>query len=77
VTSHVIVEALMYSLPMIAVRSVQGSVEWYRRLLNCGTDNVSEEFARLRSAERILLLLHDWDAEEHSAWENDRAALSQ
>jgi hypothetical protein len=59
----------MYSLPMIAVRNVRASGQWYSRLLACGTDDVAEDFGRLRSDERILLLLHNWEAEEHGAWE--------
>jgi catechol 2,3-dioxygenase-like lactoylglutathione lyase family enzyme len=59
----------MYSLPMIAVRDVRASEQWYSKLLSCGIDHVAEDFGRLRSNGRILLLLHAWDAEEHGAWE--------
>ena len=59
----------MYGLPMIAVRKPRASAQWYRRLLGCETDDVAEDFNRLGSAERTLLLLHSWDAEEHAAWD--------
>jgi predicted enzyme related to lactoylglutathione lyase len=59
----------MYSLPMIAVRNVRASEQWYGELLSCGIDHVAEDFSRLRSNGGILLLLHAWDAEEHGAWE--------
>ena len=59
----------MHSLPMIAVRSVGASSQWYAGLLRCTVENVAEDFARLTSDGRVLLLLHAWDAEEHGAWE--------
>ena len=64
----------MQSLPMIAVRNVPASVAWYRRLLSCDGDDISDEFARLRSGERILLLVHDRAADEHGAWEREPGA---
>src|SRR5262245_49223676 len=64
--------ARMQSLPMIAVQDVGTTVRWYSQLLNCHTDHVSDDFARLRSGDRILLLVHDWAADEHGAWEKDR-----
>jgi hypothetical protein len=58
----------MHSLPMIAVRNVRASERWYGQLLACEIDDVAEDFGRLRSHERTLLLLHDWEADEHRAW---------
>jgi predicted enzyme related to lactoylglutathione lyase len=65
----------MFSLPMIAVRDVRASGAWYSRLTSCEMDEVAEDFCRLTSGDRVLLLLHSWESEEHGAWErgsNDR-----
>jgi predicted enzyme related to lactoylglutathione lyase len=58
----------MYSLPMIAVRNVRASGRWYSQLLGCQADDVADDFGRVVAGERVLLLLHSWDAEEHGAW---------
>jgi catechol 2,3-dioxygenase-like lactoylglutathione lyase family enzyme len=53
---------------MIAVRDVHTSAEWYCGVLGCQRDRVSGEFDRLRDGDRVLLLLHDRQGEEHSTW---------
>ncbi len=66
----------MHSRPMIAVRNVQASAEWYRQLLACASEAVADDFARITSDGGVLLLLHDRRAEEHGAWDargTDRA----
>jgi hypothetical protein len=59
----------MQSMPMIAVRNVSASAEWYCRLLACQSDPVADDFVRLRHEDRVLLLVHGREAEEHGAWE--------
>jgi catechol 2,3-dioxygenase-like lactoylglutathione lyase family enzyme len=58
----------MHSVPMIAVKDVRASAEWYGRLLGCRFDLVAEDFARLRDDDRILVVLHARHADEHRAW---------
>jgi catechol 2,3-dioxygenase-like lactoylglutathione lyase family enzyme len=58
----------MHSVPMIAVKDVRASVEWYCRLFGCRSDVVAEDFARVRDGDRILVLVHARDAAEHGAW---------
>lgn len=57
----------MHSEPMIAVRDVQKSAEWYCRLLDGESDHGLEEFDRIVRDGRVLLMLHRWGAEEHGA----------
>jgi hypothetical protein len=59
----------MQSVPMIAVRDVRATVGWYRRLLACQAEPVSEDFGRVRAGDRVLLLVHDRNGQEHGAWE--------
>jgi catechol 2,3-dioxygenase-like lactoylglutathione lyase family enzyme len=59
----------MQSVPMIAVRDVRATAEWYRRLLACQGDDVADDFARIRDGDRVLLLVHARDAQEHGAWD--------
>jgi catechol 2,3-dioxygenase-like lactoylglutathione lyase family enzyme len=59
----------MMSMPMIAVRSVRASADWYCRLLACQRDSVADDFERLRHEDRVLLLVHAREAPEHGAWE--------
>jgi catechol 2,3-dioxygenase-like lactoylglutathione lyase family enzyme len=65
----------MYSLQMIAVRNVRASGQWYSQLLACRADDVADDFGRVASGERVLLLLHAWDAEEHGAWTGNAGAV--
>ena|SRR6187399_925932 len=50
---------------MLAVRDVPTSVEWYRTLLGCSNDHGRQDFDRLVDDGRILLMLHQLQAEEH------------
>jgi catechol 2,3-dioxygenase-like lactoylglutathione lyase family enzyme len=55
----------MHSEPMIAVRDVRASADWYRRLLGCKSDHGRTDFDRLVDGDRVLLMLHQTRAEEH------------
>ncbi|MAZ27796.1 MAG: glyoxalase [Cytophagaceae bacterium] len=52
--------------PIIAVKNVLASAEWYQNLLGCENKHGdSKEFAVLTSGDEILLCLHRWGAHEH------------
>jgi predicted enzyme related to lactoylglutathione lyase len=55
----------MHSEPMIAVRDVRASAAWYRELLGCSNDHGRSDFDRLIAGGRVLLMLHQTQAEEH------------
>lgn len=55
----------MHSEPMIAVRDVPASAEWYRSLLGCTSDHGRSDFDRLVANGRVLLMLHQLEAHEH------------
>lgn len=59
----------MRSEPMIAVRDVPASAEWYRSLLGCASDHGRRDFDRLVDDGRVLLMLHQLQAEEHGLTE--------
>ena len=50
---------------MIAVRDVPASAAWYRKLFGCTSDHGRPDFDRLVSEGRVLLMLHQTQAEEH------------
>jgi catechol 2,3-dioxygenase-like lactoylglutathione lyase family enzyme len=50
---------------MIAVRDVRASAAWYRQLLGCSSDHGRPDFDRLVDDDRVLLMLHQTEAEEH------------
>jgi hypothetical protein len=60
---------MMQSIPMIAVRNVRATADWYCRLLACQSDPVDDDFVRLRHGDRVLLLVHSREAQELGAWE--------
>lgn len=65
------------SQPLIAVRDVRASSNWYAELL--GSDRLAEHehrdrYDRLSSAGRIILQLHAWDVEDHPNLINANAA---
>src|SRR5262245_50758557 len=66
--------ASMQSIPMIAVRDVRATADWYCRLLVCQHDRVDDDFERLRDDARVLLLVHSREAQEHGAWERPAPA---
>jgi catechol 2,3-dioxygenase-like lactoylglutathione lyase family enzyme len=50
---------------MIVVSDVRASVAWYRALLRCSNDHDLPDFDRLMHGDRVLLMLHQRQAEEH------------
>jgi catechol 2,3-dioxygenase-like lactoylglutathione lyase family enzyme len=63
--------------PLIAVRNVRASSEWYRRLLLC--DSLPEHehrdlYERLFCNGELILQLHAWDEEDHPNLVNADAA---
>lgn len=65
------------SQPLIAVRDVRASSEWYATLL--GADRLPEHehrdlYDRLESSGRLILQLHAWDEEDHPNLVNRTAA---
>lgn len=63
--------------PLIAVRDVRRSSQWYRRLL--GFESLPEHphrdpYERMFSAGRLVLQLHAWDEENHPNLVNADAA---
>ncbi|HET6383008.1 MAG TPA: VOC family protein [Armatimonadota bacterium] len=56
---------MIQSEPLIAVRDVESSSLWYRRLLGCQSGHGGREYERILDGDRIVLQLHDWNAHEH------------
>ena len=60
--------ATVQSQPLIAVRSVRASTQWYRELLGLETlpEHIHRDFYdRLFCGGRLVLQLHAWDEEDH------------
>jgi hypothetical protein len=56
----------MQAQPLIAVRDVQASSQWYQRLLRCRSAHGGHEYERLVDPGGDLVLqLHAWDTHEH------------
>lgn len=55
--------------PLIAVRDVRASAQWYKTLLGAtGLAQVSDHdhiYDRLYAGDRLILQLHSWDDEDH------------
>lgn len=51
--------------PMILVRDVPASASWYTSFLGCSNDHGRTDFDRIVHEGRVLLMLHQMDAEEH------------
>ena len=67
----------IHSQPLIAVRNVRASSDWYRELL--GLDSLPDHphrdfYDRLLSAGQLVLQLHAWDAHDHPNLVNRDAA---
>ena len=67
----------VHSQPLIAVRNVRASSQWYRQLL--GLDSLPEHphrdvYERMFSAGHLILQLHAWDEEDHPNLVNADAA---
>src|SRR5262245_37543745 len=59
-------ETSMKPQPLIAVRDVQASSQWYQRLLRCRSAHGGHEYEQLVEPGGVLVLqLHAWDAHEH------------
>jgi predicted enzyme related to lactoylglutathione lyase len=57
----------MHAEPMLMVRDVKKSTAWYKQVLQAENDHDLDEFDRILSGGRVLLLLHHLDGEEHGA----------
>ena len=55
----------MHSVPMLFVRDVRASADWYKDLLGATTDHHREDFDRLVDGDQVLLMLHHWHHAEH------------
>jgi hypothetical protein len=51
--------------PLICVRRVEASSQWYQRLLNCESAHGGAEYERVVSHGRLVLQSHRWDVEHH------------
>jgi catechol 2,3-dioxygenase-like lactoylglutathione lyase family enzyme len=60
--------------PLIAVRDVQASGGWYRRLLNLKSGHGGGEYERLLCDGELVLQLHAWNVEGHPGLTNPGAA---
>ncbi len=52
--------------PLICVRDVPKSSQWYCALLDCTSGHGGEEYERVMSGDAFVLQLHAWDAHEHA-----------
>ena len=51
--------------PLIAVRDVEASSQWYQRVLGAQSGHGGAEYERIVCGGRLILQLHHWDAHEH------------
>jgi catechol 2,3-dioxygenase-like lactoylglutathione lyase family enzyme len=57
----------MQPQPLIAVRDVPASSRWYQRVLGCKSGHGGDAYEQLLDpAGRMILQLHDWEADEHA-----------
>ena len=49
--------------PLIAVRDVEASSQWYQRLLGCQSAHGGKEYERLVSDGELVMQLHNWEVE--------------
>jgi len=57
--------------PIIAVRDIDISTEWYRKVFGCVRAHGGDEFAVLKdSTGQVLLCLHRWGAHRHPTMQN-------
>lgn len=57
--------------PIIAVKDVQASFEWYQSIFGCRRTHWGSDFAVLVSEDgEVLLCLHQWGAHEHPTMTN-------
>ena len=55
----------MRSTPMLFVRDVPASADWYKDLMGATTDHHREDFDRVVDGDEVLLMLHRWNDGEH------------
>jgi catechol 2,3-dioxygenase-like lactoylglutathione lyase family enzyme len=55
----------MQPQPLIAVRDVPASSEWYQAVLGCESGHGGPEYEQLVYQGRMIMQLHHWDAHEH------------
>ena len=51
--------------PLIAVRDVPSTSQWYQRVLGLTSGHGGPEYEQLMSGASLVLQLHHWDAHEH------------
>ena len=51
--------------PLIAVRDVEASSAWYRRLLGCQSGHGGREYEQLVRDGELLMQLHHWGDHDH------------
>src|SRR5262249_17448685 len=49
--------------PLIAVRDVEASSQWYQHLFNCQSAHGGAEYERLTSDGELIMQLHNWEVE--------------
>jgi catechol 2,3-dioxygenase-like lactoylglutathione lyase family enzyme len=55
----------MQAQPLIFVRDVQSTGQWYQRVLGLASDHGGPDYEQLMFGENMILQLHRWDAHEH------------
>lgn len=62
---------MIKSDPIIAVKDVPSSSQWYQNLFNCRSIHGGNEFDVLvDDQEQVILCLHKWDEHEHPSLSN-------
>ena len=51
--------------PLICVRDVEASSQWYQRLLGCESAHGGPNYERLAHAGKLVMQLHRWEVEHH------------
>lgn len=52
--------------PLITVKDVPSSREWYEKVLGLCSGHGGDEYERMMWGDRLVLQLHRWDTHEHS-----------
>lgn len=55
----------MQPMPMLTCSSVSGSSDWYQRTLGLTSAHGGDEYEMLMAGDRLVLQLHEIDADEH------------
>jgi predicted enzyme related to lactoylglutathione lyase len=64
----------LHPQPLIAVRDVEASSQFYQKLLGCQSKHGGKEYERLNAEDRLVLQLHNWKVEHHHGPIGDPAA---